>query len=483
MGALALAPFVSACSLDDRDRDAERTLGADRLLDHPAAQSPIDTVVVVMLENRSFDHYLGWLSADPALHGCGPQRLRALVPRRARASTCATTDAHGKEVRTQYLLDAPRRERSVSRLRPQDARRTAGAPAGSNATTDSRRQERATTASRSATTTAPTSPGTTRSPVASPSPTTRSRRCWPGRSRTASTCTRRRRSGMKTNPPQLDAGIYAGETIWDRLEAAGVPRALLLRRPPVPRAVGRPRLRPDLADRRLLRRCREGNAAERRHGRPRVPRAGSAPTTTRTATSAWRSAICNSVFGAFARSPQWNRAPVRPHLRRVGRLLRPRRAAGRRRRPREHDRRRQLRADRVPRADDARVTVRAARVRRQPTLRPHVDPAVHRVALPRRAGRRTGRAERSLVPHRTRPPRQQHRRVAGHDTPIPTLDIDLDAPIAEPSDGVRSTRASVGARRAEPGRRPADGELPREGERTLPARAGATVAVTASIRR
>jgi phospholipase C len=34
------------------------------MLDDPAKESPIDTVVVVMMENRSFDHYLGWLADD-----------------------------------------------------------------------------------------------------------------------------------------------------------------------------------------------------------------------------------------------------------------------------------------------------------------------------------------------------------------------------------------------------------------------------------
>lgn len=34
------------------------------MLDLPAKESPIDTVVVVMMENRSFDHYLGWLADD-----------------------------------------------------------------------------------------------------------------------------------------------------------------------------------------------------------------------------------------------------------------------------------------------------------------------------------------------------------------------------------------------------------------------------------
>ena len=34
------------------------------MLDLPASSSPIDHIVFVMLENRSFDHYLGWLGGD-----------------------------------------------------------------------------------------------------------------------------------------------------------------------------------------------------------------------------------------------------------------------------------------------------------------------------------------------------------------------------------------------------------------------------------
>ena len=34
------------------------------ILDRPASAAPIDTVVVIMMENRSFDHYLGWLARD-----------------------------------------------------------------------------------------------------------------------------------------------------------------------------------------------------------------------------------------------------------------------------------------------------------------------------------------------------------------------------------------------------------------------------------
>ena len=36
----------------------------DHILDHPAAEAPIDTIVFVVLENRSFDHVFGWLAED-----------------------------------------------------------------------------------------------------------------------------------------------------------------------------------------------------------------------------------------------------------------------------------------------------------------------------------------------------------------------------------------------------------------------------------
>ena len=39
-------------------------LPPDSLLGHAATESSIDTVVVLTMENRSFDHYLGWLADD-----------------------------------------------------------------------------------------------------------------------------------------------------------------------------------------------------------------------------------------------------------------------------------------------------------------------------------------------------------------------------------------------------------------------------------
>lgn len=44
---------------------------ADSILNNPAADSPIDTVVVLMMENRSADHFLGWLATDNAFLATG----------------------------------------------------------------------------------------------------------------------------------------------------------------------------------------------------------------------------------------------------------------------------------------------------------------------------------------------------------------------------------------------------------------------------
>jgi len=41
--------------------DASSGTDDESILDHPARDCPIDTVVVLMMENRSFDHLLGWL--------------------------------------------------------------------------------------------------------------------------------------------------------------------------------------------------------------------------------------------------------------------------------------------------------------------------------------------------------------------------------------------------------------------------------------
>jgi phospholipase C len=54
-----------------------RATGTGSVLDHPASESPIDTIVVLMMENRSIDHYLGWLATDQSYLELGRSRYGA----------------------------------------------------------------------------------------------------------------------------------------------------------------------------------------------------------------------------------------------------------------------------------------------------------------------------------------------------------------------------------------------------------------------
>lgn len=51
-----------------------RRLTRPSILDRPARECPIDTIVVLMMENRSFDHYLGWLADDERYLEAGRSR-------------------------------------------------------------------------------------------------------------------------------------------------------------------------------------------------------------------------------------------------------------------------------------------------------------------------------------------------------------------------------------------------------------------------
>jgi phospholipase C len=59
--AVLRAPMVGPRATPGASHAARAAARADSVLDHPARECPIDTVVVVMMENRSFDHYTGWL--------------------------------------------------------------------------------------------------------------------------------------------------------------------------------------------------------------------------------------------------------------------------------------------------------------------------------------------------------------------------------------------------------------------------------------
>jgi len=69
-GAAVLGPTLLAACDDGSDGGSGGGGGGaaafTSILDSSPADAPIDTVVVVMMENRSFDHYFGWLAADQA---------------------------------------------------------------------------------------------------------------------------------------------------------------------------------------------------------------------------------------------------------------------------------------------------------------------------------------------------------------------------------------------------------------------------------
>ena len=74
-----------------------------RLLDTQPSDCPIDTVVVLMMENRSFDHYLGWLGSDEEYLEAGKSRWGSKF--RVDGKIDMTfLDAVGKRHKTHHLV-------------------------------------------------------------------------------------------------------------------------------------------------------------------------------------------------------------------------------------------------------------------------------------------------------------------------------------------------------------------------------------------
>ena len=256
----------------------------------PTAQSGIEHVVVVMMENRSFDHMLGWL---PGANG---------------VQAGLTFQDHEGVSHATWHLDTfqglqygdPDHSYDGGRIA---ARTTATATAGS--------RPAPTTSSRSATTRRPTSTSTRRPRRTGRSATTSTRRSWVRPSPTASTCTRRR--------PIASATRFAWRnlpTIWDSLAAAGVSAQLLLLRPPVHRACSARKLTVHLraATRQFLTDCAAGDLPVGQLRRPEVHRRvrPARPATTipsPTSASASRSSTTSTPRSPTARTgtaPRWS---------------------------------------------------------------------------------------------------------------------------------------------------------------------------------
>ena len=118
-GALAGGAALGATPLGTASSGVGRELGAvplvrsrarrrpsGSMLDLLVVDSPVDTVVVLMMENRSFDHYLGWLGADEDYLETGRSRYGSKF--RVDARTDFTyVDSQGKGHRTYHLTRDP----------------------------------------------------------------------------------------------------------------------------------------------------------------------------------------------------------------------------------------------------------------------------------------------------------------------------------------------------------------------------------------
>lgn len=107
--AMVAGPGLLACS-DGSSTDVTSAthvprlpLPPDSILGHPAAEAPVDTVVVLMMENRSFDHYVGWLGEDAGYLDAGRRRYGKDFHVTARLHE-SYRDPLGEEVPTRYTL-------------------------------------------------------------------------------------------------------------------------------------------------------------------------------------------------------------------------------------------------------------------------------------------------------------------------------------------------------------------------------------------
>ncbi len=73
-GGLVLGPrWLPGCGGGKAPARAGRP-SSQSILNRSAGSSPVDTIVVMMMENRSFDHYLGWLGSDDGYLEAGRTR-------------------------------------------------------------------------------------------------------------------------------------------------------------------------------------------------------------------------------------------------------------------------------------------------------------------------------------------------------------------------------------------------------------------------
>jgi phospholipase C len=210
--------LVTACS---GSSGRSPTPSFDSIINHNAKDSKIDTVVIVMMENRSFDHYLGWLSADEEYLEAGRKRYGKKFTVAAR-NHLTYPDPDGQEIPTAHLVlsneeqvpfrgcDHPVPGHGWNSGRAQRNRGFVGRDTGNDEYALGYYEAEDLKLYREL---------TRRFTVCDHWHASLMAGTFPNRQYLHSATS----EGRKEDPIPLEVGIYKAETIWDRLAAANVP--------------------------------------------------------------------------------------------------------------------------------------------------------------------------------------------------------------------------------------------------------------------
>lgn len=173
------------------------------VLDHPVSECPVDTVVVVMMENRSFDHFFGWLGDDAHYLADGRRRYGASFtidgrvdqrfrdPLGAIVATIPVTDARGRNPYRGCGHPNPDHSWAGGRFERDHGFLALGTRNDQFAVSYFRENDL---------------PSSCRSRSASRSSTGTSRRCWAQPCPTGNTCTQPRRRAARTAHDRSNPG-------------------------------------------------------------------------------------------------------------------------------------------------------------------------------------------------------------------------------------------------------------------------------------
>ena len=190
------------------------------MLDGRPGDAPIDTVVIVMMENRSFDHYLGWLPDDPGYLEAG-RRAYGRRFRVAADNDLVYADPAGTLVNTAHLTtqaNEPRPFRGCDHPIPGHGWISGRAQRDRGFLGEGSGNDDFALGFYTGTDVPFYADLARRFTVADHSHASLLAGTFPNRQYLHAATS----LGHKDDPVPLDAGIFAGETIWDRLEAAGV---------------------------------------------------------------------------------------------------------------------------------------------------------------------------------------------------------------------------------------------------------------------